>query len=123
MKFTIDWCVFAYPENANPPPAQAACSEVCAGPNNRIKTSLTDRLLEANSTLQYLYCNGPNILDVFDDCATCLNNVPDAQILGQCKFRTCSNELHRSSNHVESRCQSIKGGVCAKARCWSNGQA
>ena len=98
MKFVIDWCVFAYPDNAHAPPAQAACSKVCAGPNNSIKISLTDRLLEANTTLQYLYCDGPNILDIFDDCVTCLNNVPDAQVLGQCEYRTHSNELRRSSN-------------------------
>lgn len=91
MKYTVDWCVFAYPDNHSPPPAKATCSDVCAGPENSAKISLTDRLYEANATLQYRYCDGPNILEIFDDCVACLNTVPDAQVLGQCKF---SNAFH-----------------------------
>lgn len=84
MKFVIDWCVFAYPDNAQPPPVQGTCSDVCAGPDNSVKISLNNRIYEANATLQYLYCDGPNILANFDDCIDCLNKAPDAQILAQC---------------------------------------
>lgn len=90
MKFVVDWCVFAYPDNAQPPPVQAACSDVCAGPDDSVKLSLNNRIYEANQTLQYLYCDGPNILDNFDDCIDCLNKAPDAQVLTQCTFRTHS---------------------------------
>ena len=85
MKFIIDWCVFAYPDNAQPPSVHATCSDVCAGPDNSVKISLNNRIYEANATLQYLYCDGPNILENFDGCIDCLNKAPDAQILEQCK--------------------------------------
>lgn len=61
---------------------------VCAGPDNSAKISLTNRLLETNATLQYRYCDGPNILNIFDNCITCLNTVPNAKALEHCKFRT-----------------------------------
>lgn len=86
MKFTLDWCVFGYPDNANIIPANEKCAEVCAGPNNSAKRSLTDRLLQTNQTLQYLYCDGPDINDLLDDCAACLNKVPNAKALANCKL-------------------------------------
>ena len=87
MKFTLDWCVFGYPDNTNISTANEKCSEVCAGPNNSAKRAMTERLLETNQTLQYLYCNGPDIENILDDCAACLDKVPNAKALGHCKSR------------------------------------
>lgn len=69
---------------------QPTCSDVCAGPDNSVKISLTNKIYEANQTLQYLYCDGANILANFDNCIDCLNKASDAQVLTQCKFRTRS---------------------------------
>lgn len=90
MKFVFDWCVLAYPENQSPPPVKNACYDVCAGPDNSAKLSLTDRLFDTNTTLQYQYCDGPNIMNNLNDCLTCMSTVPDTQVLRQCKFQILS---------------------------------
>ena len=48
---------------------------------------MTDRLLQTNQPLQYLYCDGPDIENILDDCAACLDKVPNAKALGHCKSR------------------------------------
>lgn len=88
MKYAIDWCVFAWPDNTDITPANTNCAQVCAGPENSVKISLTDRLSANNRTLQYEYCDTPNINNSFDACADCLNAAPNAKALANCKFRT-----------------------------------
>lgn len=86
MKFTLDWCVFGYPVNTEVIPANQKCAEVCAGPDNSAKISLTNRYLQTDATLQYSYCNGLNIQNILDNCAACLNTVPNAKALGHCEW-------------------------------------
>ena len=93
MKFTLDWCVFGYPDNPDIIPANQKCAEVCAGENNSAKLSLTDRLLQTNATLQYLYCNGPDIKSTLDDCAACLDTVPNAKALGHCECENVPDQI------------------------------
>ncbi|MCJ1422334.1 hypothetical protein MMC29_000214 [Sticta canariensis] len=82
MKFTFDWCVFAYPDN-NRTEANMQCGDVCSGPSNNAKSALVDRLLQTNASIQYQYCDDGDeaFLKIADDCAKCLNKVPNAKIL------------------------------------------
>ncbi|MCJ1464971.1 hypothetical protein MMC07_003586 [Pseudocyphellaria aurata] len=82
MKFTFDWCVFAYPNN-NVTEANTQCGDVCSGPSNSAKLALVDRLLQTNATLQYQYCEDGDgaFSKIADDCAKCLNKVPNAKTL------------------------------------------
>lgn len=86
MKFSFDWCVFAYPDNANLTAAGNACAETCQGPDDNAKAALVDRLLQTNATLQYQYCETENgaFSKVADDCAKCLENVPNSKIMVNC---------------------------------------
>ncbi len=86
MKYTLDWCVFGYPDNYNVALANKKCAKVCAGPDNSAKRSLADRLMQTNTTLQYLYCDGPDMNNILDRCAACLDTVPNAEALKNCKF-------------------------------------
>ena len=85
MKFTFDWCVFAYPDN-NRTEANKQCGDVCSGPSNNAKSALVDRLLQTNATIQYQYCDDGDgaFSKIADDCAKCLNKVPNAKILANC---------------------------------------
>lgn len=89
MKFTFDWCVFAYPDNKNRTDANAQCSDICSGPNDSAKSALVDRLLQTNATIQYQYCeDGDEIFSkTADACAKCLNKVPNAKVLANCMIR------------------------------------
>lgn len=85
MKFTFDWCVFAYPNN-NRTEANIQCGDVCSGQDNSAKLALVDRLLQTNATIQYQYCEDANgaFSKIADDCAKCLDKVPDAKTLANC---------------------------------------
>lgn len=89
FKYTLDWCVFGLSQDpANTiTPANEQCSQVCAGPNNSAKIALTNRYLETNQALQYLYCDGPDIENILDNCSVCLDKVPNAKSLSHCKSR------------------------------------
>lgn len=86
MKFSFDWCVFAYPDNTILTAAGIACAETCQGPNNNAKTALVDRLLQTNATLQYQYCETENgaFPKVADDCVKCLEKVPNSKAMANC---------------------------------------
>lgn len=86
MKFSFDWCVFAYPDNANLTAAGTACAETCKGPGSTAKAALIDRLLQTNATIQYQYCETENgaFSKVVDDCVNCLEKVPNSQIMVNC---------------------------------------
>jgi hypothetical protein len=122
MKFAIDWCVFAYPDNTIITQANVKCSAECAGPKNSAKIALTDRLLQTNAALQYQYCKGPDINNILDDCAACLDTVPNAKALGYCRFWTPLMDLFASAELVDTRCRGIKGGVRAKTETGGDGQ-
>lgn len=87
MKFTFDWCVFAYPNN-NVTAASAQCGDICSGPNNIAQSALTDRLLQTNATIQYQYCVDGNgaFSKVADECAKCLEKVPNSKALVNCMY-------------------------------------
>lgn len=113
MKFTLNWCVFGYPDNSDVIPANQKCAEVCAGPGNSAKKSLTDRLLQTNATLQYLYCNGPNMGDILDECAACLDTVPNAKALGHCEFGLIPDEIGQLTQREFSDAKAL-GTACAQ---------
>lgn len=113
MKFAIDWCVFGYPDNTNITQANVKCSGTCAGTGSSAKKALTDRLLQTNATLQYQYCKEPDINNTLDDCAACLDSVPNAKALGYCKFRTLMMDPFPLAELVDIRCRGVKCGLCA----------
>ncbi len=86
MKFSFDWCVFAYPDNANQTAAYTQCANTCSGPNNDAKSALVDRLLQTNATIQYQYCQTSDgaFSKVADDCVKCLETVPESKALANC---------------------------------------
>lgn len=85
MKFTIDWCVFDFPEN-NLTAANTQCAEICGGPDNSAKSALTDRLLQTNATIQYQYCEDGNgaFSKIAQACMDCLDKVPNSKTLKNC---------------------------------------
>jgi hypothetical protein len=82
IKFTVDWCVFGYPDNPNTTAAETACSNAC-GP---IQPPLTDRLLKTNMSLTYQYCQNDYSSGTFlggvDACIACLSKMDGTVILG-----------------------------------------
>lgn len=91
MKFTIDWCVFDYPEN-NLTAANTQCADTCGGPDNIAKSALTDRLLQTNATIQYQYCEDGDgaFSKIAKACMDCLGKVPNSKTLVNC-MRTKSS--------------------------------
>ena len=90
MKYTLDWCVFGYPQKPNQTLAQSSCGETCSGTNNDMEASLTDELLNHTITQQtpFLYC------DIYSGaftknavvCIQCLEEVPGSTALVNCKY-------------------------------------
>ena len=85
MKFTFDWCVFAYPDN-NRTEANMQCGDVCSGPSKSAESALVDRLLQTNATIQYQYCEDGDgaFSKIADDCSKCLDKLPSAKALSNC---------------------------------------
>lgn len=85
MKFTVDWCVFGYPDNNNLTAANQ-CADICGGSDDSTKKALTDRLLQTNATLQYQYCKDENeaFSETAQSCMECLEKVPNSKILANC---------------------------------------
>ena len=75
---------------------------------------MTDRLLQANQTLQYLYCDGPDIDSILDECAACLDTVPNAKALGHCKANLIQWRANAVHSNTRSRCRSHEGRLCAE---------
>lgn len=94
MKFTFDWCVFAYPNN-NRTESNIQCGDVCSGQDNSAKSALVDRLLQTNATIQYQYCEDADgaFSKIADDCAKCLDKVPDAKTLANCMTRRLKSKI------------------------------
>ena len=122
MKFNLDWCVFGYPDNNDIIPANQKCAEVCAGPKNSAKYSLTYRLLTTEATLQYFYCDGSDIQNTLDNCAACLETVPNAKVLKNCECRKIIRMKISTDQNQFCRCRDIKYGLCAEAGPGSDGQ-
>ena len=103
MKFTIDWCVFAYPNNENLTVAHDRCSNVCNGPNNTAKTALIDRLLQTNATIQYQYCADENgaFSRIADDCAACLEKIPSAKTMSNCESHFLHERISFSNSVIQ----------------------
>ncbi|MCJ1469433.1 hypothetical protein MMC07_008066 [Pseudocyphellaria aurata] len=83
MKFTIVWCVFAYPQNPSITEVNARCGQVCSGSSSSAKTALVDDVLSSKVDTQYQYCEDGDeaFSKTADDCMKCLNEVPKAKIL------------------------------------------
>lgn len=85
MKFTIDWCVFGFPDN-NLTEVNTQCSDICGGSNNEVERALTDRIFYTDSTIQYRYCEDENgaFMKNAQACMDCLEKVPSAKTLVNC---------------------------------------
>ena len=96
-KFTLDWCIFSYPDN-NSTAQSRACSDTCAGPQSAMKLAMTDQLLKTNASLQYQYCadgDGAFAANV-DDCVECLQHVPQSMALVNCKRQSLDGVVQGS---------------------------
>lgn len=122
MKFNLDWCVFGYPDNNDIIPANQKCAEVCAGPDNSAKNSLTDQLMRTDAKLQYLYCDGLDIQNTLDNCAACLETVPNVKVLRNCRCRKIIRMKISTDQNQFCRRRDIKYGLYAEARPGSDGQ-
>jgi len=100
MRFTLDWCVFAYP-GANQSAAYIQCSDTCSGSNDAVQLAMIDRLLQINSTLQYQYCEDGNgaFSQNVESCTACLAGVPSSQTLISCTEFT-STHLHLAETDI-----------------------
>lgn len=85
MIFTFDWCVFSDPDNIMTE-ANEQCGDVCSGSGEGAKIALEDRLHQTNATFQYQYCEDGNgaFSKTADDCAKCLDKLPNAKTLANC---------------------------------------
>ncbi|KAL1967125.1 hypothetical protein VTN77DRAFT_3416 [Rasamsonia byssochlamydoides] len=79
IKFTIDWCVYGYPNNNNATPAMETCSGTC----QPMILPMTDKLLETNMTLQYDYCTTYNgsFTSTVQNCIQCLEGANGTKVL------------------------------------------
>ena len=119
MKFTFDWCVFAYPDN-NRTEANIQCGDVCSGQDNSAKSALVDRLLQTNATIQYQYCEDASgaFSKTADDCAKCLDNVPNAKVLANCMTRRLKPKIAAPMTDWFHRRQSIGRRLRSKTESW-----
>ena len=120
MKFTFDWCVFAYPNNNNRTEANAQCNDVCSGPDESAKSALEDRLLQTNATIQYQYCEDGNgaFGKIVDDCAKCLDNVPNAKTLSNCTTWRLKSKISAPMTDWFCRRQGVKRRLRSTAETW-----
>lgn len=108
MKFTLAWCLFAYPDNVNISLANAHCADVCSGPDNTMKPALVNQLLVTNLNDQYLYCadEGGAFSKTTDGCKQCLRNVPNSEVLTRCTSTGLTHEYFNLwlTNNFSSQC-------------------
>ena len=88
MKFTLAWCLFAFPDNNDITVANHQCADICSGPENSMKPALIDQLLDGHYDSTYLYCTDGNgaFSRTTDGCRQCLKNVPNSEVLIKCSL-------------------------------------
>lgn len=120
MKFTFDWCVFAYPDNGDHTDANLQCSDICSGQDNQAKSALVDRLLQTNATLQYQYCeDGDGAFNkTADACIQCLNKVPNAKALANCTNRRIKSNIPAPITDWCHRRQRVKHRLRSATETW-----
>lgn len=86
MKFTVAWCLFAYPDNTNVTFANNQCADICSGPENTMKPALVNQLLVGNISTQYLYCTDEDeaFSKATNRCKQCLRSIPSTKVLTNC---------------------------------------
>lgn len=83
MRFTIDWCIYGYPNNPNQTLVMTSCYEACVGPNSELESASTNQILSTNSSTQYQYCdvNSGAFPRNVGACIDCVQNVPNSTTL------------------------------------------
>ena len=88
MRFTIDWCIYGYPNNPNQTLVMTSCYEACVGPNSELESASTNQILSTNSSTQYQYCdvNSGAFPRNVGACIDCVQNVPNSTTLVNCEY-------------------------------------
>ncbi|MCJ1453438.1 hypothetical protein MMC28_003785 [Mycoblastus sanguinarius] len=72
MRYTLDWCLYDFPQDAGQT-ASNQCTSSCA----EISNSLETNILQSNASTTYDYCQDPKFLSNVNDCASCYKIIPN----------------------------------------------
>ena len=106
MKATVALCLFGYPDD-NRTYAYTQCSDICSGEKVSMKMAVIYEMEKNNATVQYSYCENGAFQKNYGTCIECLNTLPSASGLSNCK-----SEL----NHLEPVTHRLLTCRCADLR-------